>query len=252
MVSSPQRNDKFYRELATEIRSRISTIAPDWTESNHSDPGITLLELLSFIVEGLLYRPGMLPAGLAAAHRLATAALALAASGAQDDGCEVRRVNYFAGQLLNSRDFVDEQDYLRKRLRRRNRQLHGTGIVSGLGVSIAAGAGDQGQVVLVKPGFALDPQGEEIEVCAQMTAPIPGYGKTLLVQLQFSERPAIATPAVMDLASDPDRQFTRVEETADLLLAPALRGGAVALARMIFKAGKWRVDRTFKPKRARR
>lgn len=32
------------------------TAAPDWTEHNGSDPGVTLLELSAFVAEGLLYR----------------------------------------------------------------------------------------------------------------------------------------------------------------------------------------------------
>jgi hypothetical protein len=252
MVLSSRRNEEFYRELAIEMRSRIPAIAPNWTEPIHSDPGIAVLQLFAFITERMLKRPDEpSPSGSAMAHRLAVAARALEARGAPEKSCGVRRVNYFAGQLLDSRDFVDEQDYVRQRLRRRNRLLHGTGIVTGLGVSVAADAGGQDQIVVVKPGFALDPRGEELEICSPITVPIPGHAKTLLVQLLFSERPAAEAPAAANPASGPDGQFTRVEESADLLLAPAQREDTVSLARLIFKSGKWRVDRTFKPKRAR-
>jgi hypothetical protein len=59
-------------------------------------------------------------------------------------------------------------------------------------------------------------------------------------------------PTVANSASEPDRQFARVEESAELMLAPMQWEHTVSLARLIFKAGKWQVDRTFKPKRARR
>jgi hypothetical protein len=253
MISLPQRNEEFYRELASEIRSRIPAIAPNWTEPSHSDPGITILQMFAFITESMLSRPKSLaPSGAAMAHRLAVAAGALAARSAQSEACGVQRVNYFAGQLLDSRDFVAEQNYLRQRLRRHNRVLHGTGVVSGLGASIAADAGRKGQSVVVKPGFALDPSGEEIEVCAQMTISLPGHGKTLFAQLLFSERAVAETPTVTNSVSEPDRQFARVEESAELMLAPMQCEHTVSLARLIFKAGKWHVDRTFKPKRARR
>ena len=44
----------------------------------------------------------------------------------------ITRVRYFAGQVLGVAELETEQRYLIERLRRRNRRLHGWGIVGGL------------------------------------------------------------------------------------------------------------------------
>lgn len=178
----------------------------------------------------------------------------LAAALPSQAACGVSRVNYFAGQLLSTEDFVTEQNYFRKRLRRLNRLLHGTGIVSGLGVSVASGQVSPGQTVVVKPGSALDPQGEEIEVCNESGMPLPAKGNRLLVQLMFAERPTEPVPAPVSVSAAPDseQQFSRVEETFAVVLAPVAQADAVAIARLTFDRGRWRVDRNFKPPRARR
>jgi len=62
----------------------------------------------------------------------------------------LQRVRYFAGQLLTADDFATEQAYWIERQRRRNRRLHGWGVVEGLGVSI------DGPKVFVEPGMAID------------------------------------------------------------------------------------------------
>src|SRR6187401_154673 len=36
-------------------RARIPSLAPDWTDHNADDPGITLMELLAWIAEAQLY-----------------------------------------------------------------------------------------------------------------------------------------------------------------------------------------------------
>jgi hypothetical protein len=72
----------------------------------------------------------------------------------------IERNRYFAGQTLDADDLTREQDYLREKARRHNRQLHGWGIVGGLGVS----SGTSDAEVTVEPGYALDPFGEEIVV----------------------------------------------------------------------------------------
>ncbi len=42
-----------YAELRSEMLQRIPTYAPGWTNHAGSDPGVTLLELFAFVVEGL-------------------------------------------------------------------------------------------------------------------------------------------------------------------------------------------------------
>jgi hypothetical protein len=168
--------------------------------------------------------------------------------------CGLQRVNYFAGQLLSAKDFVDEQDYFRARLRRRNRLLHGAGIVSGLAISVPPGNGSQGWSVVVEPGLALDPRGEEIEVCKETAAPLPMQGKPLLVQLLFTERPTAPLPALVPAGAAPDseQQFSRIEETFTVVLAPLAQADTISIGRLKFSRGRWRVDRRFKPPRARK
>jgi len=72
----------------------------------------------------------------------------------------IERTRYFTGQLLGKDDLELEQLYVREKLRRHNRMLHGWGIVSGLGVQ----AGPADSELTVEPGYALDRHGDEIVV----------------------------------------------------------------------------------------
>ena len=42
--------------LDREAWERIAVQAPEWTDHNDSDPGLTLVELFAFVAEALLYR----------------------------------------------------------------------------------------------------------------------------------------------------------------------------------------------------
>ena len=52
----PNLDDRNYDDLVQEALSIIPTYAPDWTNYNPSDPGITLIELFAYLSEMLLYR----------------------------------------------------------------------------------------------------------------------------------------------------------------------------------------------------
>jgi len=52
----PNLDDRLYADLVEEARSLIPTYAPEWTNHNASDPGITLIELFSYLSETLIYR----------------------------------------------------------------------------------------------------------------------------------------------------------------------------------------------------
>ena len=242
-------NEEQLQQFAAVLLTQARASVPEWTQFSDSDPGITLLELFAFLTENLLYRQNQIPSrGVAPAQRLADAALALAGASASQGTCLPQRVNYFAGQLLTADDFLQEQTYFRARLRRRNRLLHGAGIVSGLQVSL--GKDSQGQKVEVQPGFALDPRGEELELCMTRLLPLPARGKSLLVQLLFAERLTAPVPLSASGATGSEQQFSRVEETVTIVLAPQLRADAVSIARLAFGRGFWRLDRGFKPPRA--
>ena len=54
-------DDVRFQELVSEARSRIVRHAPEWTEHNVSDPGITLIELYAWLTELLVYRINRIP-----------------------------------------------------------------------------------------------------------------------------------------------------------------------------------------------
>ena len=60
-LNRPVLDDRSYEQIRNELISRIPVYAPEWTDHNASDPGITLIELFSFLGENLLYRFNQIP-----------------------------------------------------------------------------------------------------------------------------------------------------------------------------------------------
>ena len=60
-LPSPILDDRSYQQLRDELIRRIPVYAPEWTDHNASDPGITLIELFAFLGENLLYRFNQIP-----------------------------------------------------------------------------------------------------------------------------------------------------------------------------------------------
>ncbi|SCX85614.1 hypothetical protein SAMN05216420_101115 [Nitrosospira sp. Nl5] len=54
----PHLDDRTYDDLLREGFSLLPSVAPEWTNHNPSDPGITLIELLAYFTEMLVYRLG--------------------------------------------------------------------------------------------------------------------------------------------------------------------------------------------------
>lgn len=52
----PNLDDRTYNDLVAEALSLIPTYAPDWTNYNPADPGITLIELFAYLTELMIYR----------------------------------------------------------------------------------------------------------------------------------------------------------------------------------------------------
>src|SRR5262245_14408892 len=48
-------------DLVDEARASIPRLAPEWTDHNVHDPGITIVELLAYLVEQDLYRVNRVP-----------------------------------------------------------------------------------------------------------------------------------------------------------------------------------------------
>jgi predicted phage baseplate assembly protein len=57
----PNLDDRHFEELFEEARSRIPRYLPEWTDWNHSDPGITLLQLQAWLADTILYRVNQIP-----------------------------------------------------------------------------------------------------------------------------------------------------------------------------------------------
>jgi hypothetical protein len=132
----------------------------------------------------------------------------------------LRRVNYVTGQLFTAEDLQRDQEYFRDRLRRHNRALHGWGVVSGLDVD-AVQDNDGTVVVTVAPGYALDPQGDEIVVAEHVSLALPAAGAHWVVAARYDERLVEPVPAAAGMG-DPGVRFGATEETSVVEVLAAL------------------------------
>jgi hypothetical protein len=57
----PTIDDRTFDDLLREALSRIPSHNPEWTNFNRSDPGVTILEVFSFLAESILYRANQIP-----------------------------------------------------------------------------------------------------------------------------------------------------------------------------------------------
>jgi hypothetical protein len=71
------------------------------------------------------------------------------------------RPRFFAGQLLSEAELNGEMDYILAKQRLHNRHLHGPGVVCGLEVVCSECEGQ----VIIRPGYAIDPCGNDVVVC---------------------------------------------------------------------------------------
>jgi predicted phage baseplate assembly protein len=60
-IQPPNLDDRTWQDLVNEAVALIPTYAPQWTDYNSSDLGITLIELFAWLVEGLTYRLNRVP-----------------------------------------------------------------------------------------------------------------------------------------------------------------------------------------------
>lgn len=246
-------SEEQWQTLAIALARATARATPDWTTQNTHDPGVTVLKLLAYALTNLQYRTEKLDArGRGIALQVAQLAQTLASAAAPAD-CPpgLQRVNYFSGQLLTAEDLTAEQAYCRDKSQRRNRLLHGAGVVSGLKVTLErAGSGMQ---VVIAPGLALNARGEEIEVTAPAALPLPAQGKYLLVLLHYAEQPCRPVPA-LGARDDAQEQvsYSRIVETFVATLATTADAAAVVLARLNYARGRWGLDRKFRVKRVGR
>src|SRR3970040_2564545 len=61
MIPSPKPADRTFENIVAEAMALIPRYAPDWTNHNPSDPGITLLELAAWMTDLIIYRLNRVP-----------------------------------------------------------------------------------------------------------------------------------------------------------------------------------------------
>src|SRR5689334_15153328 len=57
----PKLDDRTFEDLYRDLRLRIPIYTPEWTNFNDSDPGITLLQLFTWLSEMMLVRMNQIP-----------------------------------------------------------------------------------------------------------------------------------------------------------------------------------------------
>src|SRR5499427_854449 len=60
-IQSPQLDDLRYDGIVQQLLRRIPVYAPEWTDWNDSDPGVTLIQLFAHLAEQVGYRLNQVP-----------------------------------------------------------------------------------------------------------------------------------------------------------------------------------------------
>ncbi len=60
-LDTPVIDDRRFQQLVDETLARARVHTPEWTNFAQSDPGVTLVQLFSFLTENLLYRANLIP-----------------------------------------------------------------------------------------------------------------------------------------------------------------------------------------------
>jgi hypothetical protein len=60
-LTAPVIDDRRFGQLVDETLARARVHTPEWTNFNQSDPGVTLVQLFSFLAENVLYRANLTP-----------------------------------------------------------------------------------------------------------------------------------------------------------------------------------------------
>lgn len=106
MIPLPDPTTARFDELLEEARSRIPAHAPDWTDHNPSDPGMTLVELFAHLTELLSYRLNQVgDESLRAWIRL------LGGRAGTDDGAAKERVDETVRRLRRRERAVTPSDF---------------------------------------------------------------------------------------------------------------------------------------------
>jgi hypothetical protein len=243
-----QLSNEGQRELVNALVTAVKQFAPGWTGGSSSDPGVTLLELFAWLCEVIDYRPDSALDSKTDLLKHLIAKLSAMCPGTCTTS-DLTRPRYFSGQLLTAADFQSEQDYSRKMMWRHNRCFFGTGIVTGLRVTLDSGSSTKDEpVITVEPGCAITPDGQELCVCKALRCILHAPGPAGYVILLYIER---AIDPVPTPSGTPE--FSRIEEGVGVAFEEKPLGQAVAIARLKRKSGRWVLDRQFHaPKVGRR
>ena len=165
----------------------------------------------------------------------------------------LKRVRYFIGQVLGVDEFLGEQNYFREKSRRHNRFLHGLGVVCGLEVKPGK------DLLVIHPGLALNCKGDEIVVPQPVEMALPESRRSVYLTMHYAERETDPIPAV---GTEEKVQNSRLEETYELAYLaenpcpghrrkksqclPCGKSHGIPLAKMVYRAGRWRIDRRFR------
>ena len=165
----------------------------------------------------------------------------------------LKRNRFFSGKLLTVEDLALEQEFVREKLKRHNRHLHGFGVVFGLEVSRS------GSAVVISPGLAIDCQGNEIVVPepVKQSFPSPDLGNTVFLSIRYIEKET--DPVPNSLPNSSEMENSRIEEGA---VAVFEKGNAnqghrhfkgrwrscgeshgLTIAKLRVSSGQWRIDR---------
>jgi hypothetical protein len=165
-----------------------------------------------------------------------------------------KRVRYYPGMLLSESDFTAEQEYFIDRMKRHNRLFHGSGIISGLEVSLHK------ERVHICAGVAVDCEGNEIilEVPEHYTLPADTTTAPQYLSLHYAEREVDPVPVVDPASAGRDREPSRIEEgfkleyeSRDALVEHPLKGSlraacngrhGITLAKFESVGGRWLVE----------
>ncbi|MFO0889872.1 MAG: putative baseplate assembly protein [Isosphaeraceae bacterium] len=60
-IDPPNLDDRTWKDLVEQARALIPHYAPEWTDPSLSDPGMVLVELFAWLVEGMTYRLNRVP-----------------------------------------------------------------------------------------------------------------------------------------------------------------------------------------------
>ena len=165
-----------------------------------------------------------------------------------DESKALKRLSYFAGQVLTIEGLELEQQYFREKLKRHNRTLHGFGIVSGLKVTVRHGA------IVVEPGLALDCEGNELVVSSEQSLPVPDVIESLssaFVSLRYmEEEPDSASTATITESVTPEIAHENYNRGHRHLRARWLACGQahpLTIAKLKHSSQGWRVERAYRP-----